>query len=393
MNTVQRLTPAGTGAIATLQLTGDSAWPLVRKLFRPAGSRPLPERPEAGQLWFGTIAAPESLESLGTAGDEVVLAVPTAEPVPVIEVHCHGGVTVVRWLLAQFSAAGFQEVNEPGAVLRQSFPYRHQDLLAAGQLPVAKTGRSASLLLAQAQGAFRQKLSEAVTAIDAGDSGLAGGILNRLVDLIPVGLHLSEPWRVTVAGPPNVGKSSLMNAVAGYERAIVAPVPGTTRDVVRTMVALNGWPVQLADTAGIRETDEELERAGITLTEASLAASDLVLWLVDLSSPEPAFPIKPVAVPMLIVGNKSDAALPANRDLIDRLDWTISAATGEGVPGLLSLVVSRLIPAEPLDGEALPYTPELAEATVFARESLQREDWSGAKATLNTLISRTANTP
>ena len=88
-------------------------------------------------------------------------------------------------------------------------------------------------------------------------------------------------WRVVIAGPPNVGKSSLINAMAGYERAIVSPLPGTTRDVVTLTTAIDGWPVQLADTAGLRASDDELESAGVKLAGAALAAADLVILVCD----------------------------------------------------------------------------------------------------------------
>ena len=99
-----------------------------------------------------------------------------------------------------------------------------------------------------------------------------------------LGLHLTTPWRVVLAGAPNVGKSSLMNAIAGYQRAIVSPTPGTTRDVVTVTTAIDGWPVQLADTAGLRETQDELESAGVALADAAIGEADLVIVVSDASA-------------------------------------------------------------------------------------------------------------
>ena len=100
----------------------------------------------------------------------------------------------------------------------------------------------------------------------------------------PLGRRLTAPWRVVVAGPPNVGKSSLVNALAGYQRSIVAPTPGTTRDVVTTRLAIDGWPVELADTAGVREATDALETQGVRLAREATAAADLCLWVLDASA-------------------------------------------------------------------------------------------------------------
>ena len=115
------------------------------------------------------------------------------------------------------------------------------------------------------------------------DSTCAAKIVDQILEYRDVGLHLTMPWRVVIAGPPNVGKSSLMNAIAGYQRAIVSPLPGTTRDVVTITTAINGWPVQIADTAGLRDTVDELESAGIALAGAVVEQADLVIVVSDAS--------------------------------------------------------------------------------------------------------------
>src|SRR5690606_38488713 len=97
-----------------------------------------------------------------------------------------------------------------------------------------------------------------------------------------VGLHLDRPWRVVLAGPPNVGKSSLINAILGYRRSITLDQPGTTRDVLEAQTVIDGWPVRLSDTAGIRDAVEcEIESAGIELAHGELQTADLVLWIRD----------------------------------------------------------------------------------------------------------------
>src|SRR5439155_711085 len=109
-------------------------------------------------------------------------------------------------------------------------------------------------------------------------------ILKELKSRTRLGRHLTNPWRVVVAGAPNVGKSSLVNALAGYARCVVSPTPGTTRDVVSTLIAVDGWPIELLDTAGLRLPGENLEQQGIALARAAVESADLCLWVIDASA-------------------------------------------------------------------------------------------------------------
>jgi tRNA modification GTPase len=208
--------------------------------------------------------------------------------------------------------------------------------------------KAASVLLDQYHGAFTRAI-ESVLA----DLPNTYDRLRRLAQLAPVGRHLVEPWRVVIAGPPNVGKSSLVNALAGYQRSIVSPTAGTTRDVVGVNLALDGWPVELSDTAGLRDTAESLEAAGIDRAKRQLAAADAVVWVIDLSEPNP---VLPDFTPDLLVGNKSDLAAPT-----ETVSHAISATTGAGVPELGSAIVTRLVPLAPEPGEAIPFTRALAD--------------------------------
>lgn len=202
----------------------------------------------------------------------------------------------------------------------------------------------------------------------------------RLAALAPVGRHLVEPWRVTVAGPPNVGKSSLVNALAGFQRSVVAPTAGTTRDVVTVQLAFDGWPVELADTAGLRDADG-VEAAGVGRAKDAAAAADLVLWVLDGSATTPEFP--PAGLGPLLVVNKSD--LPAD------WDWTtapgavtVSAATGAGLADLSAAAVRRLVPDPPEPGEAVPFTPALADLVERAARLAAAGNLPQARALLAT---------
>jgi tRNA modification GTPase len=170
-----------------------------------------------------------------------------------------------------------------------------------------------------------------------------------------------------VAGAPNVGKSSLVNALAGYQRSIVAPTPGTTRDVVTVALAIDGWPVQFADTAGVRPADESLEAAGIRMAREAAADADLCLWVLDAST-EPVWPEAGVGTVRLVV-NKID--LPPARDL-DRAVGAVrvSAQTQEGLPELCAAISRWLVPEVPGAGAAVPFTGQLYDGVAELQQRL-----------------------
>src|SRR5439155_6204210 len=135
--------------------------------------------------------------------------------------------------------------------------------------------RTAAILLAQLRGAFTRDCRAAEQVLRAGRQAEAATRVADLLRLAPVGRHLVVPWRVVVAGAPNVGKSSLVNALAGFQRCVVTPMPGTTRDAVTTLIAVDGWPVELIDTAGIRNVADDLESAGVDRARRTAADADV----------------------------------------------------------------------------------------------------------------------
>lgn len=174
--------------------------------------------------------------------------------------------------------------------------------------------------------------------------------IEELSSRAELGRHLTIPWRVAIAGPPNVGKSSLLNVLAGFQRSVVAPVPGTTRDVVSVELAIDGWPVEFLDMAGLREANDELERAGVERALAALASVDLVLWLFDATESNPARPVPMVPVGRaLTIANKCDLT-----DSPPEADLLISAKTGAGIPALCDAISRKLVPTPPAAGAAIP---------------------------------------
>jgi tRNA modification GTPase len=307
------LTAPGKAAIATLSVRGPAAWTITRQRFHPHKGM-LPDEPSAGRFWFGKLGKDYA--------DEVIVAVKGGLPTPCIEVHCHGGVEVVRMIQELYA--------EHGVSLVTAAQFVDDPILEL--LARAPTARTAAILLDQLNGATASFDPE------------------RMAALVPLGRHLVEPWKVVIAGAPNVGKSSLMNALAGYTRSIVAPTPGTTRDVVTMRLAIDGWPIEMTDTAGIRPTLNALEQQGIDRAHVALRDADLRIWLLD-GSVEPSFP-EDVSGWRFVI-NKTD--LPA------AWDWQlvptalrISAQTQAGLAELCEMISAALVPAPPLPGEAVP---------------------------------------
>jgi tRNA modification GTPase len=349
------LTPPGLAAIATLAVVGPRAWETVRRLFH--GSAPLPATPRRGRVWHGWLG--EHLR------DEVIITADLGQESDWIEIHCHGGTEVIRALMEQFASTGIAAVNWHELSLgRGRSPLQIQADVA---LRFALTLRTADILLWQVHGALDRALTEIRELLDHGDLLSAAQRLERLNRQNELGRHLTEPWRIVIAGAPNSGKSSLMNALAGFQRSIVAPTAGTTRDVVTTLLAFDGWPATAADTAGIRQAADELEQAGIVRAEREVERADLCLWLLDGA----AAPVWPVSMPRrsITIINKIDQ--PPAWDWQDAVDaLRTSARTGEGIEVLTHALGKALVPDPPSPGEAVPYTAELCAAISLACQAL-----------------------
>jgi tRNA modification GTPase len=368
-NIVACLTPPGQGAIATLGLAGPAAWPAVRSLFQPRSPTPLPDEPREGAFWLGRCG--------DDVADEVVLAVRCSW----FEVHCHGGRAVLQLLVELLDERGLQSCPWPDFLRKTSGDALGAE--AAVALTKAVTTRTAAILLDQYHGAFAAPVTAAVNALGGGDTATAGAIVGGLSRWAALGRRLTAPWRVAVAGAPNVGKSSLVNALAGYQRSIVAATPGTTRDVVTARIAVEGWAIELADTAGVRDGADALEGQGIELARRAAADADLVLWVLDAAAP-PVWPEMEIKALRNVV-NKVD--LPAAWNLTQAGDAPrVSAATGEGLPRLCARLAQWLVPEPPPPGAAVPFTPALCDAVIAAERLIEAGDIVEARRTLGAVV-------
>jgi tRNA modification GTPase len=282
----------------------------------------------------------------------------------IVELQCHGGRAIVEAVLEALARLEGLRLAEPGEFTRRAFENGRIDLTEAeglADLIEAETESQRKAALWVAEGglkkqvaAWQQRLlrlsAEAERAIDYDeDDDGPDPVLGRECGALAQELHtwlarpridrLKDGIRVVIAGPPNAGKSSLLNAIAGDERAIVTAVPGTTRDHIEVPLALGGIPVLLTDTAGLREASDEVEAIGIGRAEQLIEAADILVWLGEpLEAPDHA--------QLIPVHAKADlperAAVPVG-------SLAASSTTGDGIAVLISRlqeIAGDLIPRE-----------------------------------------------
>jgi len=289
------LTPPGEGGISVIALTGTGAADLARqRLKRPAGRGAAPMAP--GEIYYGMFTG-----AGGEPLDEVVVACVCEE---YVEINCHGGALPARLVIKSLEGAG-------AAVEERRTPPGRRSLVAEEAFEAlfkASTGLAARVLAAQAGGLLEGALVEAARHVKGRDAARARLILRELLGTCALGAALVEPPVITVAGPVNAGKSTLVNALVGYARTIVTDVPGTTRDAVRVPAALEGVPVVLVDTAGAAAVRTSLERKAARAAAGALEEAAAVLYVYDSSVPLEDAPRPPAGRPSVIAANKSDLA-------------------------------------------------------------------------------------
>jgi tRNA modification GTPase len=387
-NRVSVLTPAGRGAIAVVAASGPRALAAIDAAFRAANGRGIAEQ-QKDRILFGHW-------TVGSHREEVVVLRGNGDAV---EIHCHGGAAAVARVVEALTANGCEQFNWTEWLEAASAdPIA---LEADVALAKATTGRTAALLLEQRHGALRHAIQQVRGALERGEVAAADQRLSALRERSAFGLHLTEPWQVAIAGRPNVGKSSLINALVGYPRAIVFDQPGTTRDVLSADAAIDGWPVRLTDAAGIRATDDPLESEGVARACDQVRRADLLLWVLDatmLADPSAAVdqarrelaeaaPGACCDANLLTIVNKVDLCPRGTYNNSEAVIY-VSALTRCGLKELLAQVSQRLVPDSPAHGEAVPFTSRQAELLQRSRSALRSGDLRAALATLNGLESR-----
>lgn len=297
-NTIAALTtPPGQGAISVIEVHGPDAWRVIQKIFRPSGtasaSQPL-------RLAHGTLRRDDQIV------DEVLVRiVPSAESFTgeeSVEIHGHGGSAPAEAIFGLLEQHSIPRVPWPALVDRACLNGKIDAIQAEAYrlLPGALTPLAAMVLQDQAQGALSRAVRDVRTADD----------VRRLLASATLGCALTAPLRIVIAGRPNVGKSTLFNALLEAERALVTPEAGTTRDPVTAVMAIDGVPFTLVDTAGIGKPIDSLDDAGQKRAREEMTAADLVLIVLETggepSSEEKAFVRSLEGRPHLTVFNKRD---------------------------------------------------------------------------------------
>jgi tRNA modification GTPase len=338
------LTAPSRGAIAVVGLRGRQALSIADRLFQPKGAVPLSHSP-VGRLRVGRLGGP--------AGEEVV-AVVRDRAEQAVEFHCHGGTAPVAALQRALQDAGAIIIPAAQWIAAEGPSRLAAEALSA--LPLAPTLRAAAILLDQAEGALARELEAIVEALpDRPAPALEG--LSRLIDRAEIGLRLRDGWSIALVGRPNVGKSRLLNALAGFERAIVSPQAGTTRDVVTTASALDGWPVTLIDTAGQREALDPIEASGVALARRQQDEADVVLAVLDGSEPLTAEDraVLNRTPKALRVASKAD--LPARWHPEELGAIAVSSVTGDGIDELVQAIARRMVSVPPEVDSGIPFEP------------------------------------
>ncbi|MDG1896259.1 MAG: 50S ribosome-binding GTPase [Fuerstiella sp.] len=350
---VTQLTASGRGAVAVIRvdMAGAETSGRFDSCFQAANGM-LPSHAAVGRILYG----------MWDGEDVVVVRVGEHE----WEIHCHGGDAAVARISQQLTV-----VDQP----LDSLLLERVDDTSEGRLETAvleqllkcRTRRTASFLLSQYTGGLRRFLT---TLSDQEDAATNAAVLADFLRWRTFASHLTTPWRAAVIGQPNAGKSSLLNAIIGYERSIVFDQPGTTRDLVEAELTLDGWPFLLIDTAGIRDrASNDIEAIGVESARGSVASCDACLLVVDsqkgwTNADAELLAAIPADCQSVILWNKTDlshggpAPLPQMSDATKIIET--SAIDGIGIEDVITWLPTVMVPSSPDDAQGLPVVEALA---------------------------------
>ena len=394
-------TPMGMGGVGIVRVSGSQAKSILAAIFQPPNNL----AHQSHQMLHGRIINPTSSERIDEVMACFMQAPKSFTGEDVVEIYCHGGPVVLQQVLLLVTKQGAR-LAERGEFTKRAFVNGKLDLAQAeGVLDLIKapTAKGAGLALAQLEGRLSKTVNDLRARLIKIQAEIEGVIdfsddlpqlnYNRLQDDLNAireeigGLLASalsgriyrQGLATAIIGKPNVGKSSLLNALLKEERAIVTEVPGTTRDTIEELIDLNGFSLRIIDTAGLRHTKDIVEGSGIARTEKEIAAADFVLIVFDrsqkLDEQDKLVLEKAKEKPGVIILNKSDLPKAMNTKVLGRPMVEISALTGAGLGDLSRIIIREL---QKLLGQE---TSSSVIINARHQECLSRADISLAKAT------------
>jgi tRNA modification GTPase len=389
------------GSIGIVRLSGSESIAIARKLFYAPGKQAW----ESHRILYGQIRHPQTQEIIDEALLLLMLAPRSYTREDVVEFHCHGGIIPVQRLLSLCLEQGARLAN-PGEFTLRAFLTGRIDLTQAesiAQLVGAQSAHASQIALAGLQGKLAQPirelrsqsleiLAEVEARIDfeedlppLDENQIYEGIqtilteIQRLLATAERGELLRSGIKVAIVGRPNVGKSSLLNAWSRCDRAIVTDLPGTTRDVVESQLVIGGIPVQVLDTAGIRETEDTVEKIGVERSKKAAKQADLILLILDAGAGWTADEDEIYALikhrPLILVINKTDLASGENLSYPPEISAVVRtiAAQNLGIDQLEQAILMAIgqdqVTASDLD---IAINRRQAQALTRSREALQQ---------------------
>jgi tRNA modification GTPase len=390
-------TAPGVGAIGIVRVSGPNAFGVAAALFRPASGRAVRDLP-GGRALYGRV-----VDEAGAILDEGVLvtfrAPHSATGQDVVELQVHGGPAVLAAVQERCLGAGARSAG-PGEFSLRGFLAGRLDLAQAESVQAIVTARSEAArrhatlgltgALSERIDALQRELTSVYAAVLASldypeegvpDADVAGPLaraidgIDALLATTAAGRAARDGARLALVGRPNAGKSSLLNALLGYERSIVSDLPGTTRDYLEAPLELGRVSVTAIDTAGLRDADDAIEASGVRAAERLAAGADVVVALVDASHPvgpaERAL-VERIAGPRTLwVASKVDLPRAWHGDELGVAALAVSARTGEGLEALRRALEATLV-GDAAAGEVWVASERHADALRAARGALER---------------------
>ena len=357
-------TPAGRGGVAVIRLSGDSPLQVAEKMFSPSGKTQV-KHFQPYRMYPGEIEA-EHFKDFGLC---VYFKAPhsfTGEDV--VEFHCHGGTSIARGILSRALSLGCRGA-ERGEFTKRAFLNGKLSLSSAeGLIDMINAESEAEVRagyllygerLSREADALQAEITEILAGIDADmdfpeedieHTDLSdikermqklGKELAKLLETYRAGSKIKQGVNAVIAGRPNTGKSSLLNALLSRDKAIVSSVPGTTRDIVEGTLEIGGVRFNLFDTAGIRDSDNEIESIGIARARSLIEGADLVLFVLDgsekMSEEDREIYRQVEDKPKIVVSNKNDLEADGG----EKCDIRVSAKTGENIAALKAMMLEK----------------------------------------------------